>query len=368
MTQLPLPTEKMKQKRSVSWILTLAVTVFSLSQCNGPSSTDKKKASASVVNRSFVFGDHRPFPQCHASTLVRLQSGEFLVASFGGTEEKDDDVGIWISRGDGKEWSKAVEIAKLRNDPHWNPVLFQAPSGKLFLYFKVGKTIPKWETWVIASTDNGKSWSEPYELVVGDKGGRGPVRNKPIVLSNGTWLAGASHEEGQWDAFVDWSDDEGLTWQKSDYLKVDRSELTGEGIIQPTLWESSPGSVHMLIRSSAGAVYRSDSKDYGKSWTPAYRTELPNPNSGIDLVKLDDGTLALLYNPDGKNWGSRGTLLLALSYDNGETWPNTVEIERDSEESEFSYPAIINWDDRIALTYTWQRQDIAFVEMGVTQE
>lgn len=366
MMLLSLPTQKMKQKRAVCLILALTAAVVLLIQCGAPASGDRHITTA-IEHRSFVFGDHRPFPQCHASTLVRLQTGEFLVASFGGTEEKDDDVGIWVSKGDGKEWSQAIEVAKIRSDPHWNPVLFQAPSGKVFLYFKVGKTIPKWETWVITSADNGETWSDAYELVAGDQGGRGPVRNKPIILSNGTWLAGASHEEGQWDVFVDWSEDEGLTWQQSEYMEVDRSELTGEGIIQPTLWESAPGKVHMLIRSSAGAIYRSDSDDYGKTWTPAYRTSLPNPNSGIDLVKLEDGTLALLYNPDGKNWGSRGTLLLAFSYDNGETWPQEVEIEKDDEDSEFSYPAIIHWDNRIALTYTWQRNDIAFVEVNITE-
>src|SRR5690606_23587899 len=130
-------------------------------------------------------------------------------------------------------------------------------------------------------------------------------------------------------------------------------------------WESEPGKVHMLVRSSAGAIYRSDSEDYGKTWSPAYRTELPNPNSGIDLVKLLDGTLALLYNPDGKNWGSRGTLLLAFSQDNGQTWPEEIEIEKAGEDSEFSYPAIISWDNQIALTYTWERSDIAFVRLNL---
>src|SRR5690606_950536 len=210
--------------------------------------------------------------------------------------------------------------------------------------------IPKWETWVITSDDNGETWSAAYELVPGDQGGRGPVRNKPIILSDGSWLAGASHEEGKWDVFIDRSEDGGKTWQQTEYLEVDRAELTGEGIIQPTLWESEPGKVHMLVRSSAGAIYRSDSEDYGKTWSPAYRTELPNPNSGIDLVKLLDGTLALLYNPDGKNWGSRGTLLLAFSQDNGQTWPEEIEIEKAGEDSEFSYPAIISWDNQIALT------------------
>ncbi len=39
--------------------------------------------------------------------------------------------------------------------------------------------------------------------------------------------------------------------------------LRWDGVIQPTLWESSPGHIHMLLRSTRGAIFRSDSIDYG---------------------------------------------------------------------------------------------------------
>jgi len=319
-----------------------------------------------LPKKDFVFGDDRPFPQCHASTVANLPDGQFLVSWFGGTREKDDDVGIWIVKGKPGNWSDPLEIAKIREDPHWNPVLFRSSEGKIFLYFKVGKTIDEWETWVKTSTDEGETWSEAEELVKGDKGGRGPVRNKPIVLSNGTWLAGASNEANRvWNVFVDRSEDEGKTWEATEYFELNRDEITGEGVIQPTLWESSPGNVHMLIRSSAGVICRSDSEDYGKTWSTIYKTDLPNPNSGIDLTQLPDGTLALAYNPDGENWGARAPLTIALSYDNGQTWPDKLDVETggndaDRRADEFSYPAIISFGDTIALTYTWQREKIAF--------
>lgn len=201
---LTLPFNPVNRNRTMPLLL-IVLTFFVFVRCGAPETA--RETLPVIEQRSFVFGDNRPFPQCHASTLVRLDNGNFLVASFGGTREKDDDVGIWLSKGDGTTWTAPLEVAKIRNDPHWNPVLFQAPSGQVILYFKVGKTIPKWETWVMTSDDNGETWSEAYELVAGDHGGRGPVRNKPIILSDGTWLAGASHEEGQWDVFIDRSED-----------------------------------------------------------------------------------------------------------------------------------------------------------------
>jgi predicted neuraminidase len=318
-------------------------------------------AQVTGIQKVFVFDDARPFAQCHASTLVRTNDGKFLVAWFGGTREKHDDVGIWLAKGTPDQWTAPVQVAKLREDPHWNPVLFTMPSGEIILYFKVGKTIDEWETWYKISGDNGQTWSAARELVPGDKGGRGPVRNKPIMLADGTWLAPASNEKkGVWNAFVDRSTDGGKTWKATAFLEVDRNVVPGEGVIQPTLWESSPGKVHMLLRSSAGVICRSDSDDYGRTWSAVYKTGLPNPNSGIDLTKLPGGTLVLVFNRDSKNWGARQPLSVAVSRDNGKTWSPSLDLETGAAKDEFSYPAIISFGDTVAGTYTWKRQRIAF--------
>ena len=190
-----------------SLLVVSAVYTSLLSGCNShqdSSNTKNDTSRVSLISRGFIFGDDRPFAQCHASTLLKTDDGKFLVAWFGGTREKDDDVGIWLSKGGPRHWSSPVEVAKIREDAHWNPVLFKDPSGTITLFFKVGKEIDFWETWYKVSKDNGETWSEARELVPGDKGGRGPVRNKPIILSDGTWLAPSSNELNEvWNAFVD---------------------------------------------------------------------------------------------------------------------------------------------------------------------
>lgn len=346
-------TGKMKDTPAMLAMVLLSVLCVSLAPESAPKIVK--------ITSGHVLGPKRPFDQGHASTVVKANGDTYLVAWFGGTHEKHPDVGIWLSKGSGTNWSEPVEVAKVREDAHWNPVLFKASENEIILYFKVGRTIDEWETWFMTSADLGNTWSKPQELVAGDHGGRGPVRNKPIRLSNGVLLAGASNEKNKvWNAFVDRSEDNGKSWMATPFLAIDRKDISGEGIIQPTLWESSPGNVHMLLRSSSGYICRSDSKDYGKTWSKVYKTALPNPNSGIDLVKLPDGKLALVYNPDNRNWGDRSPLKLAVSSDNGITWPVQTDIESGVADDEFSYPAIVASGDTVSITYTWKRQNIAF--------
>ncbi|MDZ4858395.1 MAG: exo-alpha-sialidase, partial [Candidatus Hydrogenedentes bacterium] len=160
-----------------------------------------------------------------------------------------------------------------------------------------------------------------------------------------------------WKPFADRSQDSGRTWVRSETWAIDPAIIPGNGAIQPTLWESAPGKVHALLRTTAGRVGRTDSTDGGRTWSAVYLTDLPNNNSGLDVLKLDDGRLVLIYNPVGKDWGARSPLNLALSKDNGATWLDLAELE-DEAEKEFSYPAVVRTTAGIAVSYTWKRDRI----------
>lgn len=327
------------------------------------------------MKKEFIFSSSDHFQQCHASTLAYGNGEDIIAAWFAGEQEGADDVSIWLSIRNGESWTEPANIAKVNQEPHWNPVLFNPGNGVVYLYFKTGKTIPGWITWVMSSRDGGATWDKPVELVPGDaSGGRGPVKNKAIVLSNGDWLAPGSLEtQTEWSAFCDISRDDGKTWTKSNKIPLSRIENGGKGVIQPTLWESAPGKVHMLLRSTCGKICRSDSSDGGSSWTPAIPIDLPNNNSGIDLTRLSDGRLVLIHNPTGKS-GRRTPLTLSLSEDNGVRWEKVIEVETEPENfdgavenpffkaAEFSYPSIISSGSTVSAVYTVHRKKIAFIQ------
>lgn len=327
--------------------------------------------SFKVLCNEHIFVPEKYFPQCHASTLVKLNNGDILAAWFGGPYEDHVDVAIWFSRRKDECWTEPVKVADEEGDPCWNPVLFQDACGKIHLFYKVGINPRNWYTMLITSDDSGYSWSVPQELIPGDIGGRGPVKNKAIILSDGTWLAPASIEtDTSWDAFADISRDNGKTWVKSGMVPLDHEKLQGKGIIQPTLWESEPGMVHMLLRSSEGFIFRSDSTDFGNTWSDARITDTPNNNSGIDVAQLEDGKLVLVYNPIKGNWGARTPVVCSISADNGRTWRESFILDHnenpvDKIDGEFSYPAIISEGNRVYIAYTWKRKTVAFWELEI---
>ncbi|WNQ10527.1 sialidase family protein [Paenibacillus aurantius] len=334
-----------------------------------------------VSEKQYLFAEGQPFQSSHASTLALLPDGGTAAAWFAGSYEKSSDVAIWMAlRGNGV-WSAPFKAADEEGIAHWNPVLLPL-EDKLLLFYKVGHEITDWSTRFTVSRDGGRTWSEPRELVPGDVGGRGPVRCKPIVLPDGTIAAPASVERHDpdapgkqiWEAFVDLSSDGGVTWTKSAPVPMDLESYVGtrhwfaRGLIQPTLWSSGGSRVHMLLRSTEGWIYRSDSEDNGRTWCEAYPTTLPHNNSGIDVTRMENGTLALIFNPvRGYSTESpRTPLVIRFSNDNGETWEDEVVLE--NEPGEYSYPAIVSKGRTLYVTYTWKRDRIAFWTLTLPDE
>jgi predicted neuraminidase len=315
--------------------------------------TPEPAARHPAITSSMFIYEQAPFPSAHASTIVETPGG--MVASFfGGTAERNPDVGIWVSRREGTGWTTPVEVANGvqpdgKRHPTWNPVLVQAVKGPLYLFYKVGPTPRTWWGLLRSSTDGGRTWSAPHAL---PKDILGPIRAKPVWLADGTLLAGSSTEHAGWVVHMERTRDPLGAWEKTGPL----NDPKVFGAIQPTILDHGAGRLQILCRSEQGVITESWSNDQGRTWAPMAATPLPNPSAGIDAVRLADGRFLLIYNPMRRG---RHQLQLAVSKD-GKAWTPSVMLE--DSPGEYSYPAIIQArNGEIHATYTWKRQRVRHV-------
>ncbi|MBS7456912.1 sialidase family protein [Coralloluteibacterium stylophorae] len=330
-------------------------------------------AGDAVLVREFVY-DAAPYPEAHASTIVETRDGNLAAAWFGGTRERNPDVSIWFARHEGGRWQTPVRVADgVQADgtrqPTWNPVLFQDPAGDLLLFYKVGPTPRDWWGMVMRSDDGGRSWGPPRRL---PDGILGPIKNKPVILADGAWLAPSSVEqvvgvlagEGapSWRIHFERSADRGRTWSRTPPVA---SPFLIDAI-QPSILFHGDGVLQAIARSRQGAMATSWSYDDGRTWSDIAALALPDPNSGADALTLADGRHLVVYNhaahdPRTPGKGPRHPLVVALS-DDGIAWRRALTLEQAPLEHGYAYPAVIQaGDGRVHVTYTHDRHRIRHV-------
>lgn len=404
--------------------------------------------SPMVIDDEFVYRQ-TDFPQCHASSIVELDNGDLVATYFGGTKERNPDVCIWVSRkpkgaekwtepilaADGvfalgsdnanaagidtacakatggpimgltKTWKEAKDMFKdggdvptgflrkrfgnasavLYRKACWNPVLFQMPSGELWLFFKIGWVMNDWTGWVVKSRDGGRTWSDKEPL---EKGFLGPVKNKPVIVGERLICPSSTENEGGWKFHFEILDLKTSRWKyvgpierelhpltidmnpdgtliKDDSVK---HELQPVYCIQPSILKHKDGSLQAVGRTKNGRLASTHSYDNGDTWTKVTLIDAPNNQSGTDALTLADGRHVLIYNDfatiPGTPKGPRNPCSIAVS-DDGESWNKVLTLE-DSPIGDYSYPAIIQGSDgSLHCVYTWRRFRIAYKHVSL---
>lgn len=328
----------------------------------------------------FLYESLEGRPSCHVGTIVEMLSGEYMAAFYAGTCEGHPDVALLTSwlRNEMDGWTPPRVVLDPPGKSAGNAVLHVDLYGHVWMFYTIQQN-PKlddqgrrkekgeepigWDSvllYAMKSEDEGRTWEEPTCLST--RPGQ-MVKNKPIRLASGRAVL-PCYDEMDWRSFCLISDDECRSWTESGPI---------EGpvhVIQPTLYVRPDGSIVALMRSGADGddlpnrvIWRSVSTDDGMTWSRCEPTDLPNPNSGFDLARMDTGQLALVFN---NSRTKRTPLTVALSGDEGETWPIMKDLETE-EGAEFSYPSVIQGHGgRLHMIYTYKRthmKHVAFSEL-----
>jgi predicted neuraminidase len=312
-----------------------------------------------VVLSEFIY-EKAPFPACHASTIAEVRPGELVAAWFGGTAESAPDVCIYLSHRGPRGWSKPTKVADGQSpDGHtyacYNPVLFQPRAGPLWLFYKVGRGPQTWWGMCTRSSDGGLSWGKPIRL---PDGIFGPIKNKPVELADGTILCGSSEEQGGWRVHIEQTKDPAGAWTRTPGVN-DPGVISA---IQPSILPMGGRRLRAVGRTRQGKLFFIDSPDDGRTWGSMRLSNVPNPNSGTDAVRLKDGRFLLVFNDSPRE---RTPLCVALASD-AEHWHTVLTLENGP--GEYSYPAIIQTADGLVhITYTWRRTRIRHVVVDVSK-
>ncbi len=299
----------------------------------------------------FIFTDNPGRPECHASTLVQLESGDLLAAWYAGLNELSRDTAIQMSRrpAGAQEWLAPELVVDSPSRSLGNPVLY-AEGQRVWLFYAsvYGTGWAASELFFQVSEDGARSWTGVREL---HRGCCELIRCKPIRLADGRLLL-PGYSEAVPSSFFWHSRDDGWTWQRT------RLIFSEPGNIQPAVVQLASGRLLAMMRCTAGGqAWVSYSDDSGSRWAALQLSGLPNPGSALDMIRLSNGHLVLAYNDSTEQ---RTPLSVALSFDEGRNWPFKREVE--AGQGSFSYPSLAEGSGgQIHMTYSYNRQYIKHV-------
>ena len=210
---------------------------------------------------------------------------------------------------------------------------------------------------VMQSRDSGRTWTHagapPYFPTFCFVRSMVPLANGEIILpcqyfpvseEENARLVIASHnitkvvqQRGVWDAAVDHvgndvivSADRGKTFQRFAGPRIPIKGSTGRAWAwtEPTLAPLSDGRLVMLLRvDGSGCLWRSESKDQGRTWTEAAKTDIPNPSNKPKLIPMPDGRIALIHTPNPTpGYENRHPLSLWISDDDLTTFGDRRQV------------------------------------------
>ena len=181
-------------------------------------------------------------------------------------------------------------------------------------------------------------------------------RAHPLLRSDGAIILPLSNENYGIVSMAITKDD-GETWTISDAVPL-------AGLEQPTVTEAPDGKLVAFFRSADDEVRirRSESSDGGMTWAVPVVTDLVHPFSGLEILYLKNGHLALIYNDQEDS--PRDQLAVSISTDDGKTWKWTRHLEN-TPGGRFDYPSMIQAKDgSLHASYSYNLKTIKHVRFN----
>lgn len=290
-----------------------------------------------------------PHASVRIPALLRTRKGTLIAAAEArdkATDQAGNDLVVATSKDDGVTWSKPRVAYDQGKDSCNNPTLVEDTLiGRVYLFFQtfpagshefgglpVGDAPEGTRIRVIASDDEGETWSRPADLTkelkpadaVTTASGPG-IGIKLKAPAHAGRLVIPFNSQDKKRNFVNWvaySDDGGRSWHRGGEVPQDG----GRQLNEVQVAEARDGTLYLNSRRWKGSAFRKVawSKDGGRTWSPAAdEAAIPDPTCQAALLRVDDGAATRFYflNPAGKG---RANGTLRRSDDGGKTWTQST--------------------------------------------
>lgn len=305
----------------------------------------------------------------HVASICELPDGRLVATWYAGSREGAGDVGIYFATkaiGDTR-WSPPRAIVTRESAASdlnryikkvGNAVIFADAAGRLWLLY-VTVSIGGWSGSSLnltTSSDGGATWSRSQRLTLSPFFNLAElVKNAPSALTYGRWAVPIYHELVSTFPEVLWLD------ETQAGIRAWKTRVSAGWFgYQPALTPMSINTAMAVLRNddAAKTVSMARTDDSGRTWSTPERLKLPNPDAGLDAIRLDDGRMLLAFNDSETG---RENLRLALSTDEGRTWTRIATLAEESG-ADFSYPFLMQASNGdVHLVYTWKRTAIRHV-------
>jgi predicted neuraminidase len=268
-------------------------------------------------------------PRVHAAAITTLPDGRLFAVWYGGRREGSTDVKIYAADYRQGAWSPQRVLATPEQTTRdtgrftrklGNPVAFVTPQGKLWVVY-VSVALGGWATSqlnLLASLDLGESWQPTRRLITEPFLNISTlVRGDPVFFANG---------DIGLPVYYEMAGKLGELLALSPEGKVRRITHMDRGwrSLQPVVLVETPTRAVSLMRDGDDLpphrVWRTETTDAGEHWSALTQTDLPNPNSALSALRLEDGKFLAVANDMENVEEGRSRLSLLVSADGGWHW------------------------------------------------
>lgn len=379
---------------------------------------ERKVTKRITVKQHLVFSGRGEYKLACGAMIAQATNGDLLCSWLsGGDKEPATDNCILMSRSEdgGHTWGEAEVLLPAGEMASGLTSMHSTSDGRLIAFgagWPSEKQYTEWHYFRMESKDSAHTWGPRQPMVLhGNHGSTG----SPIRLTNGELLFAGSFFDERPQPLVApvtrlceaATEEEALAMPAepgkptagkfathlhgcSVYISPDENVRTlteyGHianrplGLLEPSCVQLRDGRIVMFMRAEwGGFLWRSESRDNGRTWTPAVETEIPNPTTKADILRLADGRIALLHNATGGRRGERGVrnpLSIWVSDDELQSWSIREDVIATSGNyrpanwrdgpDQLAYPCGIVLGRRLAFVYDRNRRDVLFVKVEIS--